>query len=85
MARFRYIITSVIDGDMKGIDDEDSAFQYAQSEDFFVYDSKDAVWIDSELARQELREAAVLEDEDETEIEDEDEDESDEDEEDSAA
>lgn len=56
MAKFRFIITDTLDGCLKGTNDEEAAQNLARSEDFFVYDSQEGVWIDSALEMQELKE-----------------------------
>lgn len=42
---FRYILTDLIDGCIKGTNDLEKAHDCAQCEDYFVYDTVDNVWI----------------------------------------
>lgn len=42
---FRYIITDTFDGCLKGTDDAKIAEEFAVCEDYFVYDTQEAVWL----------------------------------------
>ena len=43
--KFRFIIIDVISGDIKGTNVKERAVDCARSEDFFVYDTEEGVWI----------------------------------------
>lgn len=45
MAKFRYYVTDVIDGNVKGTNDTATAEQLAGSEDYFVVDSEEGAWL----------------------------------------
>ena len=46
--KFRYIITDLFDGALKGTNDDQVAKDYSNCEDFFVYDSKEGSWLSFE-------------------------------------
>ena len=43
--KFRFYITDLVDGDIKGTNDEELARQYAYSEDFFIVDTETGMWL----------------------------------------
>lgn len=45
MAKFRYYITDLFDGVIKGTDNKDTALSYAQCVDFFVVDTETGLWL----------------------------------------
>lgn len=45
MAKFRYYITDLYDGSIKGTNEESVARGCAVSEDYFVVDTKDGTWL----------------------------------------
>lgn len=57
--KFRYIITDISDGCLKGTNDLIVANQFAVCEDFFVYDTKAGTWILSDLTLVEPEEAKI--------------------------
>lgn len=44
---FRYYITDLMDGCIKGTNDEQTAKDFSQSEDYFVVDSERDEWLTS--------------------------------------
>ena len=48
MAKFKYYITDIINGEVVGTDDRDLATNYAESEDFFVVDAEAGQWIQTD-------------------------------------
>lgn len=54
---FRYIIASTTDGEVFGTNDVEVAHNHARSEDNFVTDCKEGVWIDCDLDTAPLKEA----------------------------
>lgn len=53
---FRYIITDLYDGSIKGTNDIQKAHDCATCEDFYVYDTVDCVWIHGDISTHELKE-----------------------------
>ena len=43
--KFRFYITTLFDGAIKGTDSEESALSFSKSEDFFVVDTKTGEWM----------------------------------------
>lgn len=43
--KFRYYITALYDGSIRGTNDQETASDLAQSEDFFVVDAEAGEWI----------------------------------------
>ena len=48
MPKFRYYITDLMDGTIRGTDDPETAHEYAATEDAFVVDTERGVWIRQE-------------------------------------
>lgn len=46
--KFRYIVTDVTDGCIKGTDTRSDALNLAECEDFFVYDTEEGLWLQPE-------------------------------------
>ena len=51
----RFYIVDTLDGAVRGTDSETVAKEYAQSEDFFVIDSKTDKWLQSELSSAKIK------------------------------
>lgn len=45
MAKFRYYVTDLFEGCVKGTDDRVVAMQFAESDDFFVVDTETGEWM----------------------------------------
>jgi hypothetical protein len=43
--KFRYMITDLHEGSVKGTNDEEKAIDLSQSEDYFVVDTKNCAWL----------------------------------------
>jgi hypothetical protein len=46
MSKFRYYITDLFDGCIKGTNDETKAAELAMCEDYFVVDTQIGIWLD---------------------------------------
>ena len=55
--KFRFIITDTFDGVIKGTDDEKRAHEFAECEEFFVYDTQEGVWLSMDGERVEIQDA----------------------------
>lgn len=60
MAKYRYYVTDLFDGAIKGTDNEEAAKSYATCEDFFVVDSHTGEWLTSENDRQAIKDVEVV-------------------------
>lgn len=58
MAKFRYYITDICDGCIKGTNTEAVALEFAQCEDYFVVDTASGKWLAGN-AQEEIPEAKV--------------------------
>ena len=70
MAKFKYYITDVMNGEVVGTDDKDTAQEYAESDDYFVVDAESGRWLMSGGEDQDIEAASndeVTEEEDEDE------------------
>lgn len=56
MSPFRFYITDTNDGSLQGTDDEQTAKDYAESEDYFVVDAPLCVWLQPGGEREEVHE-----------------------------
>lgn len=43
--KFRYYVTDLFDGKIKGTNDEDTAKSLSGCEDYFIVDTQDGVWL----------------------------------------
>ena len=55
--KFRFYITDVNDGSIRGTNDEDIAHNYAESEDNFVVDTETGTWWQPDDSQEEVHEA----------------------------
>jgi hypothetical protein len=55
--KFRFYITDLFDGNIKGTDDESTAANYAGSADFFIVDTETGEWLTENGGRQEIESA----------------------------
>lgn len=53
--KFRFIITDTFAGVIKGTDDEKRAHEFAECEEFFVYDTQEGVWLSMLAGRVEIQ------------------------------
>lgn len=53
--KYRYIITDPYDGAVRGTDDDKAAHEFAECEDYFVYDTVDGVWLSTDGERLEIQ------------------------------
>lgn len=56
MAKFRYYITDLFDGVIRGTDNDETANSFASCEDFFVVDTHSGEWLASDNDRLEVQE-----------------------------
>lgn len=56
MSKFRFYVTDLFDGCIKGTDDPETARGYASSEDCFVVDADTGTWLCSEQDDQDIEE-----------------------------
>ena len=73
MAKFRFYITSTMDGNITGTNDEEQAKAYAESEDNFVVDADNGQWLQPGDDFDDVGPARELETEEEEESEEEEE------------
>jgi len=59
MSKFRYYITDLYDGDVKGTNDFETANNYAECEDYFVIDVEANEWMISGNENRPIAEAII--------------------------
>lgn len=59
MSKFRFYVTDLYDGDIKGTNDPESAKNFAQCEDFFVVDTETGTWLTAENEEREIKEVTL--------------------------
>jgi hypothetical protein len=57
--KFRYYITDLFDGAVKGTNSDEDAANYASSEDFFVVDAESGQWLQASGERAEVQDASA--------------------------
>lgn len=67
MSKFRYYIASVMDGELKGTDNEEVVRQLCDSDECFIVDTATGMWVtmdmtEVEIAEQELYKTDIGED-----------------------
>ncbi len=55
--KFRYYITDVYEGIIRGTDDEDDAYNFASSDEYFVVDSEAGEWLTIDGVRDPIKKA----------------------------
>jgi hypothetical protein len=55
MLMFKYYVTSLHDGEILGLDDDEDAANLAGSEDYFVVDTSTGEWLLADGTRQAVR------------------------------
>ena len=66
MAKYKYYITDITNGEVVGTDDRDLAISYAESEDFFVVDAEAGQWIQTDGEAVDVESAREIEEEEDS-------------------
>lgn len=61
--KYRYYIVSVMNGEVKGSNDEEVAKQMCDSQDDFVIDTEKGVWVTEDMVEVEIEEQKLSEEE----------------------